>query len=44
MSAMGTIFITVCCLAALDGDQIYYTYKRQDNPGGLAKNFEFLKN
>jgi hypothetical protein len=44
MSAKGTIFITVCCLTALDGDQIYCTYKRQGNSGGWAKNFEFLKN
>lgn len=44
MSADGTIFITVCGLTDLDGDQIYYTYKRQDNPRGLDKNFEFIKN
>lgn len=43
MSAKGTIFITVCCLTALDGDQIYSVYKRQNNPRGWAKNFDFQR-
>lgn len=43
MLAKGIIFITVCCLTALDSDQIYSTYKRQDDPSSLAKNFDFQR-